>query len=269
MSLIASIQMISTPRCADNLASVERLLLQAKNAGAKIALLPENFAMMAQEDAAVLSIKERLGEGPIQEFLSQQARKLGLWIIAGTIPIASEDPSKVYAACLIYDAAGERVARYDKIHLFDVELENEESYKESATMMAGSQPLVVETPFARIGIAICYDLRFPEMFRYLIDQGAELIAVMAAFTASTGAAHWECLLRARAIENLCYIAASNQGGLHENGRETFGNSMIIDPWGQIKSQVEQGEAVITAQIDRTSMQQTRKTFPCLQHRKIS
>ena len=269
MSIIASIQMVSTTRRADNLAEVECLLLQAKQAGAELALLPENFPMMAQEDAGVLNIKESIGQGPIQDFLSQQARKHAMWIVAGTIPIVSEDPEKVYAACLIYDAQGERIARYDKIHLFDVELEGDESYRESATMMAGSQPLVIDTPFARLGIAICYDLRFPEMFRYLIDQGAELIAVMAAFTATTGEAHWECLLRARAIENLCYIAASNQGGLHENGRETFGNSMIIDPWGRVRGRLEKGSGVVTAEIDIASMQQTRNSFPCLQHRKIS
>jgi len=269
MSIIASIQMISGTRCSDNLAEVERLLLEAKQQGAELALLPENFPMMAQEDAGVLSIKESIGQGPIQDFLSQQAKKHAMWIVAGTLPITSDDPEKVYAACLIYDAHGERVARYDKIHLFDVDLENDESYKESATMMAGSQPLVIDTPFARIGIAVCYDLRFTEMFRCLIDQGAELIAVMAAFTATTGEAHWECLLRARAIENLCYVAASNQGGLHENGRETYGNSMIIDPWGRLQSRIGQGAGVIVAEIDTAALHQTRKSFPCLQHRKFS
>jgi len=204
----------------------------------------------------------------MQTFLSEQARKHQIWIVGGTIPIWYDDPNKIIAACILYNAQGEVVARYEKIHLFDVELGNDESYKESETIASGSKVVVADTPFGKLGLAICYDLRFPELFRHLIDKGAEIIAIPSAFTATTGRAHWEVLVRARAIENLCYVIAADQGGYHLSGRNTFGDSMIVDPWGNVLNRLSQGAGVVVADIDIERMKKTRRTFPCLQHRKL-
>lgn len=270
-SKVAAIQMNSLASVEANLASARELLERARAGGVKLAALPENFAIMGRKEADKLAVAETLGEGPIQSFLSRCARELDLWIIAGTIPIRSETrPGKVAAANLVFDNAGRLAARYDKIHLFDVDLpDREERYRESATIAAGSAPTVVATPFGRIGLAVCYDVRFPELFRHLQAQGAEILCLPAAFTAATGRAHWETLVRARAIENLCYVIAPAQSGMHENGRETWGDSMVVDPWGQVLDRVgEVGAALAVAEIDLTLQKQLRERFPSLNHRRF-
>ena len=270
MTKIAAIQMASGTNVSANLIEVSRQILSAAQAGAKLIVLPENFAIMGLQDTDQVKIAENDGVGPIQDFLSEQAKNNKVWLIAGTIPLKSDDENKIYAASLVYNDNGERVSRYDKIHLFDVHLEaTSETYKESETIDAGNQAIVVDTPFGKIGLAICYDLRFPELFRQLALQDAEIIVLPAAFTAITGKAHWEVLLRARAIENLCYLVASAQGGYHVNGRETYGNSMIVDPWGVILDELPQGSGYVIADVDLENVKTIRRNFPALQHRKIS
>ena len=269
MSRVAAIQMASGPNVGANLIEVKRLIAIAVDADADLIVLPENFAIMGLTEEDKVALAEKEGDGPIQTFLSQQAKDNGVWIVGGTIPLACADDNKVRAACLLFDAAGKQVARYDKIHLFDVMLEeNKESYIESETIEAGDSCVVVDTPFGRLGLAICYDLRFPELFRTLLDQGVEIIAVPSAFTAITGRAHWETLVRARAIENLSYMIAAAQGGYHVNGRETYGNSMIVDPWGTVLDRLPNGSGVITAEIDPVRLAQTRQNFPAISHRKL-
>ncbi|MCK5723389.1 MAG: carbon-nitrogen hydrolase family protein [Gammaproteobacteria bacterium] len=270
MTKIAAIQMASGTNVSANLIEVSRQILSAAQAGAKLIVLPENFAIMGLQDTDQVKIAENDGIGPIQDFLSEQAKKNKVWLIAGTIPLKADDEDKIYAASLVYNDNGERVSRYDKIHLFDVHLEaTSETYKESETIAAGNQAIVVDTPFGKIGLAICYDLRFPELFRQLALQDAEIIVLPAAFTAITGKAHWEVLIRARAIENLCYLVASAQGGYHVNGRETHGDSMIVDPWGSILDHLPQGSGYVIAEVELENVKSIRKNFPALQHRKIS
>ena len=266
MSTVAAIQMASAPQTDANLLEAGRLIQLAKEQGAELIVLPENFPIMGMEETDKVKIRERFNDGPIQNFLRDQAKRHKLWIVGGTIPLECDDPNKILAACMLYNSDGEVVARYDKIHLFDVELEGEESYKESETIAAGNELVVVDTPFGRLGLAVCYDLRFPELFRALIDRGAEIIALPAAFTATTGQAHWECLVRARAIENLCYMIAANQGGYHKNGRNTYGDSMIVGPWGNVLNRLSRGAGVVIANVDVEQMHNTRRTFPCLDHR---
>ncbi len=230
--------------------------------GAQLVLLPENFALMGRDEKAKLAIMEMDGDGPIQSWLAAQAQRFGLWLIGGSIPLAAPD-GRCYAACLAFNPAGQRQARYDKIHLFDVDLAGGESYRESRTIAPGRTPVAVTTPWGQLGLSICYDLRFPELYRCY--AGAELLAVPSAFTQQTGAAHWECLLRARAIENQAYVLAADQGGLHQNGRQTFGGSMIIDPWGQVLARLDQGEGVALAQVDMEFLQRCRSNLPALQH----
>jgi predicted amidohydrolase len=216
-------------------------------------------------------VGEALGEGPIQAFLGHCARELGMWIVGGTIPIRdATDPGRVAAASLVFDERGRCAARYDKIHLFDVDIPGrEERYRESATVVAGAQPMVTTTPLGRLGMAVCYDVRFPELFRLLQDQGAEVFSLPSAFTAPTGRAHWELLVRARAVENLCYVLAPAQSGMHDNGRETYGDSMIVDPWGHVIARVaEAGPGLAVAEIDRTLQHELRGRFPALSHRKL-
>ncbi len=264
-----AVQMASGTNIRANLSEAEKHIHKASEAGAKLVVLPENFAFMGMHDSDQLEIAEIEAEGPVQAFLSEQAKKHAIWLVGGTLPLKSEDTGKVYSACLVFNDKGEQVARYNKIHLFDVSLaEHNETYHESEYVMAGDTPLLVETPFARIGVAICYDLRFPELFRRLVNMGAEVIVVPSAFTAITGAAHWEVLLRARAIENLSYIVAADQGGYHVNGRETHGDSMIVNPWGDILQRLEHGTGVVTAEIDIDSLKHLRQTFPVLEHRKM-
>jgi len=269
MNKIAAIQMASGSNVSANLIEVEREIRKASEAGAGLIVLPENFSMMGHVDADQIEVAEEEGDSPVQHFLSEQAKKYNVWLIAGTIPIKSSNEKKVYAACLIYNNQGQFIKRYNKIHLFDVYLESHgETYIESETFEAGEEVVVVETPFGKVGLAICYDLRFPELFRKLVQMGSEIIVVPSAFTAVTGKAHWEVLLRARAIENLCYIVAPNQGGYHVNGRETYGHSMIVDPWGGILDILPQGAGYVIADIDIGNVKKLRKNFPVLGHRKI-
>lgn len=269
MAFIAALQMASGPQVQANLMEAERLLKEAYERGATLAVLPESFAIMSLQPSDQVKVAEAFGEGPIQAFLSQQAKKYGMWIIAGTIPLRSIDPTRVYAASILYNGQGEVVARYDKIHMFDVTLsENGEVHTESQTTMPGHQPVVVDTPCGRIGMSVCYDLRFPELYRQLSAQGAQLLVVPAAFTDVTGRAHWEVLLRARAIENMCYVVAPGQGGYHVNGRTTYGHSMIIDYWGRVRAVRDKGPGIVMTDIDLEGQESTRKTFPVLSHRRL-
>jgi len=265
---VAAIQMASGSNVNANLNEAARLILEAVNMGAKLIILPENFALMAIHPADSLKIGETPGQGPLQDFLSQQAARHGVWLVGGTIPLATTNQYKHCASALLFDHTGQCVARYDKMHLFDVTVTSEEHYCESETIESGSQVIVADTPYGRLGLAICYDLRFPELFRYMLQEGVELIAVPSAFTAVTGRAHWEVLVRARAIENLCYLIAANQGGYHVNGRETYGDSMIIDPWGVVLTRLNRGAGVICADIDKDKQLTTRRNFPVHEHRKI-
>jgi nitrilase len=263
----AALQMTSGQDVQANLAQA-RLLLEEAHAGeAHLAVLPENFAFMGMHDADKLAVGEAEGSGPIQDFLAETAQRLKLWVIAGTVPLKVAGDARVAAASLVYDAAGRGVARYDKIHLFDVELpERAESYRESANIAPGSTPVVVDTPIGCVGLAVCYDVRFPELFRNLSAAGAEVLVLPSAFTAPTGRAHWETLLRARAIENLCHMIAPAQSGFHPNGRETYGDSMIIDHWGRILARLPRGRGCVIAEINLVRQAQARKSFPALAHR---
>lgn len=266
---IAAIQLASGPNVTANLAETERLIAEATENGAGLVVLPENFAFMGSREQDLLSLREQDGDGPLQAFLAQTARRFGVWLVGGTLPLGSARENRVRSACLLIDDQGRRVARYDKMHLFDVQLlDGDERYAESSVIDAGDQVVVADSPFGRLGLAVCYDLRFPELFRSMLDQGVELIAMPAAFTAITGKAHWEVLTRARAIENLCYLVAAAQGGFHVNGRETHGHSLILDPWGTIMAQVPRGSGTISAVLDRDYQATLRRTFPTLSHRRI-
>jgi deaminated glutathione amidase len=267
MPAIAAIQMTSGPDVPANLEEARALLEEAAGREARLAALPENFAFMGLSDADKRRVAEDDGRGPIQDFLAATARRLGMWIVAGTVPLRGGGDGRVAAACLVYDCAGERCARYDKIHLFDVHVPGrEESYRESANVAPGSIPVVVPTPVGRLGLSVCYDVRFPELYRSLSAAGAELLAVPSAFTEPTGRAHWEPLLRARAIENLCFVLAPAQSGFHANGRETYGDSMIIDHWGRVLERLPRGRGCITAQIDLERQRRDRGSLPSLNHR---
>ncbi len=268
-SRIAVLQMASGPKVDANLLECERLVAEAAVAGAGLVVLPENFAFMGKAQGDQLRLREADGEGPLQAFLQRLARDHGVWLVGGTLPLAAEAPDRVRAACLVFDHRGRRVARYDKIHLFDVDLpEGEERYTESAVIEPGDEVVVVESPFGRLGLAVCYDLRFPELFRAMLDRGVDLVALPAAFTAVTGKAHWEVLVRARAIENLVCVAAAAQGGYHINGRETHGQSMIVDPWGRVLAGVARGNGTATAVLDRAYQAAVRRSFPALEHRRL-
>ena len=269
MSVVAAVQMASGPNVKANLEEAEKLIKTAVQQDAELVVLPENFAIMGLSEMDKVAIAETAGEGPIQQFLSQQARKHGVWIVGGTIPLESRVTGKVYSASLLCNDSGDVVARYDKIHLFDVVLEDSnESYNESETIESGDDIVVVDTPFGKLGMAVCYDLRFPELFRAMADVGMEICVLPSAFTSLTGRAHWESLLRARAIENLCYMVAPDQGGYHKNGRETYGDSMIIDPWGVVLNRLPHGTGVVVSDIDLEKLRKTRKNFPALQHKRL-
>ena len=270
MSRVAAIQMASGPNVNANLLEAARLIKKAVEAGAKLVVLPENFAIMGMNEADKVDIREEDGKGPIQEFLAEQAARHGIWLVGGTIPLAASDANHVYAACLLFDDKGKRIARYDKIHLFDVQItESDERYNESATIEPGNDIVVVDTPFGKLGLAVCYDLRFPGLFRRMIDEGVEIFAMPSAFTAITGRAHWDVLVRARAIENTCFMIASAQGGYHANGRETYGHSMIVDPWGLVLDNLSRGSGFVVADIDLGRLRDLRRTFPVLEHRKLA
>jgi predicted amidohydrolase len=269
MGKVAAIQMTSSHIVADNLAAAGELLREAKDLGCEIACLPENFSFIGLRDADKLQVAEPDREGPVQSFLSDTARKLKMWILGGTIVIRGDDERRVANASLLIDAAGKRVARYDKIHLFDVTIPGrDEQYRESTHVTPGRQPVVADTPVGKLGLSVCYDMRFPELYRELVSKGAEWLAMPAAFTVPTGRAHWETLLRARAIENLCYVVAPAQTGTHTSGRETYGDSVIVDYWGQVLSRLAKGTGVITAEIDLAKEAETRTRFPALDNRQL-
>ena len=269
MSIAAAIQMASGPNVQANLAETEKLIRTAVQQDAELVVLPENYAIMGLKESDKVAIAEQYGDGPMQQFMAEQARKHGIWLVGGTIPIRSDEPGKVYSTSLLYNSDGEMVARYDKIHLFDVTIEaSMESYTESETITPGEQVVVVDTPFGKLGMAVCYDLRFPELFRAMVDAGMEICVLPSAFTSLTGTAHWEPLLRARAIENLCYMVAAAQGGYHINGRETHGDSMIIDPWGVILNRLPHGTGVVVSNLDMEMLNRTRHNFPSLQHKRL-
>jgi len=270
MSKLAAIQMSSGPNIQANLDEAAKLIEQAASQGAELIVLPENFSQMPMDDNERVSNAEKIGDGRVQTFLSVQSEKHGAWIVGGTIPISSDEEGKAYSSSLLYNNLGEQVDRYDKIHMFDVLIEeNNETYNESATTVAGDKAVVVDTPFGKLGLSVCYDLRFPELYRTMVDKGMEICAIPSAFTAFTGQSHWEPLIRARAIENQCYVIASAQGGYHVNNRQTYGHSMIVNPWGNILGSVGTGPGVVITELDRSVLDTTRSKFQVLNHRKLN
>ena len=262
---VAAVQMVSSHEPERNLADAGELIAEAARLGARLVGLPEYFCLMGMREGDKVAIREADGDGPIQAFLSQAAARHGIWLVGGTAPLASADVGRVRNACLVYDNQGRRVARYDKIHLFGFQ-NGTERYDESATIEAGNTPVSLQSPFGKLGLSVCYDLRFPELYRALAP--VDIIFVPSAFTATTGRAHWETLLRARAIENLAYVVAPAQGGLHSNRRSTWGHTMIIDPWGEILASRDQGTGVVIAEIDLAKNAEVRASLPALEHRTI-
>lgn len=261
--------MASGPNVDSNLIEAARLIAEAAEMDAELVCLPENFAIMGNTEQDKVKLREAEGEGKVQQFLSEQAKKHGIWIVGGTIALNGADDNKVKSATLVYDNEGKQVARYDKIHLFDVRLEeSDETYNESETIEHGNDFVVVDSPFGKLGLAICYDLRFPELFRSMVREGAEILIIPSAFTAITGKSHWDVLVRARAIENLSYVIASAQGGYHANGRQTYGHSMIVDPWGSVLNVMTSGSGVVVSEIDLDYLRRTRQNFPVLEHRRV-
>ena len=260
---VAAIQMISTPRVEENLRTAGALVAEVAAQGADLVALPEYFPLMGRRDTDKLAVREPEGQGPIQDFLAETACKHGLWVVGGSIPLAASVTDKVLNSCLVFNPQGVRVARYDKIHLFGFQ-KGEERYNESATIEPGRQPVTFDAPFGRVGLSICYDLRFPELFRVL--GAVDLLVLPAAFTEETGRAHWEILLRARAIENQCYVLAIGQGGVHENRRETHGNSMLIDPWGEVVARRDKGAGLVIGELDHARIAEVRGSLPALTHR---
>ena len=260
---IAAVQMVSAPQTAPNLEAAARLIAQAATEGARLVVLPEYFCLLGERDTDKVAIRETDGQGPLQEFLAGQAARHRIWLVGGTVPLACDRPSRVRNACLVYDPSGQRRARYDKIHLFGFQ-RGAEKFDEAATIEAARTPVVVDVDGWRIGLSICYDLRFPELYRTLAP--VDLIVVPSAFTYTTGAAHWETLLRARAIENQCYVLAPAQGGRHPNGRRTWGHSMLVDPWGEVLAVLAEGEGVVAGAIERERIEEVRRILPALRHR---
>lgn len=260
---VAAIQMVSAASVDANLTTAAGLIAQAAAGGAQLVLLPEYFCLMGHADSDKVGIREPDGDGPIQRFLAEQARLQGIWLVGGTVPLACDDPARVYNTTLVYGPDGARLARYDKIHLFGFRREAE-AYDESASIVPGTTPVAFDAPCGRVGLSVCYDLRFPELYRALGE--VSLILVPAAFTYTTGRAHWEVLLRARAIENQCYVLASAQGGVHANGRRTWGHSMLIDPWGDILEVHEEGVGLVVGAVDPARLREVREALPALRHR---
>jgi predicted amidohydrolase len=270
---VAAIQIVSTGSLTDNLAQAGQLLAQAAQAGAELAVLPEYFCLIGQHDTDKLAVQEAFGSGPIQQFLADTARTLGLWLVAGTLPISGAQADRVYNSSLVFNPQGACVARYDKIHLFRFDI-GVERYDESRVLDRGATPTRFALPSRdghlwQIGLSVCYDLRFAELYRQYAQDGVDLILVPSAFTHTTGKAHWEVLLRARAIENLAFVAAAAQGGTHPGGRSTWGQSMLVDPWGLVLAEQAQGPGVVLADLDPQTLVQRRTQLPSLQHRVLS
>jgi nitrilase len=271
---IAALQMVSTPDLGRNLEAAARLAAEAASAGAGLVALPEYFCLMGKGDRDKLALAERPGGGPIQQALSALAREHGLWVVGGSLPVATDPdaqagaaPDRVLNRCCVFGPDGREAAHYDKLHLFAFD-NGRESYDEGRTLAAGSEPVAVACGALRVGLSICYDLRFPELYRALMDPPCDLIVVPAAFTYTTGRAHWELLLRARAVENQCYVLAAAQGGTHENGRRTWGHSMVIDPWGEVLACHAEGEGVVIAELDPARIAEVRRQLPALAHRRL-
>ncbi|HEY0846065.1 MAG TPA: carbon-nitrogen hydrolase family protein [Noviherbaspirillum sp.] len=262
---IAAVQMVSTPDVEENFKAARRLVGEATRQGAQLVLLPEYWPVMGMKESDKLAHAEQLDAGPIQEFMSGIAREHQIWLIGGTLPMVSPESGKVLNTMMVYDPDGRHVIRYDKIHLFSF-TKGEESYDESRTIVHGTKVATFESPFGRVGLSVCYDLRFPELYRAMGD--CTLIVMPAAFTYTTGRAHWEILLRARAIENQCYVLAAAQGGNHPNGRRTWGHSMLVDPWGEVRAVLPEGEGVVIGEIDPLHLQRVRESLPALKHRKL-
>jgi predicted amidohydrolase len=267
---IAAVQMTSGNDVNENLKTAKKFIAEAAGNGANLVVLPEMFATMALSNELKVKLREDAGGGQIQDFLSAAAREYGIWLVGGTIPLtASHDNTRARAACLIFDDKGCEIARYDKVHLFDAHLRpSQEDYSESKTTEPGDKIVVVNTPFGKLGLAVCYDVRFPELFRRMHAQDVEIIALPTAFTYTTGAAHWDVLVRARAIENLAYLVAACQTGTHPNNRKTYGHSMIVNPWGEVLVSLPEGEGVVSADINRDYLRELRQDFPVLLHRKL-
>ena len=263
---VAALQMASGPNVAGNLSEARRLIENAVAQGARLVVLPEFFSIMGMKDADMVAAREQPGSGVMQNFLAEMARKHSIWVVGGSIPLVANAPNKIRNTCLVFDELGKQVARYDKIHLFNLDLGNEH-YHEANTIEAGNQVVVVDSPFGRIGLAICYDLRFPELFRAM--KNADIVVLPSAFTATTGKMHWETLVRARAIENLTYVIAAAQGGYHVNGRETHGHSMIVDPWGRVLDELPRGSGVVLAEVNPSYQASLRASLPALTHRTLA
>ena len=266
---VAAIQMVSGTRLQSNLERAAALLAEAATAGAELAVLPEYFCLLGQRDTDKLQIQEALGHGPIQDFLACSARQLNLWIVGGTLPLTVGDGSRVRNSTLVFDPTGACVARYDKIHLFRFD-NGQERFDESRVLEPGTEPVLFDLRARdgqrwRIGLSICYDLRFPELYRRYAAQGADVLLVPSAFTHTTGQAHWELLLRARAVENLAYVLAPAQGGLHDNGRRTWGHSLLVDPWGTVLAEHAEGESVVLGTLDAARLALCRSQLPALAH----
>ncbi|WP_069707108.1 carbon-nitrogen hydrolase family protein [Burkholderia seminalis] len=263
---VAALQMVSTPDVTRNLAEAGRLIAEAAGDGAQLVLLPEYFCFMGHRDTDKLALAEPYRDGPIQRFLADAARRHGIWVIGGTLPLKAPEPDRVLNTTLVFDPSGSEAARYDKIHLFNFE-KGDESFDEARTIRAGDTVVAFDAPFGRVGLSVCYDLRFPELYRRMGD--CALIVVPSAFTYTTGRAHWETLLRARAVENQCYVLAAAQGGKHENGRRTWGHSMLIDPWGEIVAVSDVGASVVPGTIDPQRIAEVRQSLPAWRHRVLT
>ena len=263
---IAALQMVSTPSVERNLDAACGLVERAVAEGAELLVLPEYFCLMGKGDRDKLAVAEAPGVGPIQSMLAEAARRHRVWLVGGTLPLTSGEEGRVMNANLVFSPTGEQVARYDKIHLFRYD-NGREQYDEGRTLRAGSAPVAFDAAGWRVGLSICYDLRFPELYRALMTPPCDLLSVPSAFTHPTGSAHWEVLLRARAIENQCYVIAAAQGGRHENGRRTFGRSLIVDPWGEIVAMLPEGAGVVTGEMRRERIAEVRAQLPALDHRR--
>lgn len=262
---LAAAQMNTSDDWQANLATAERLVTEAAGAGAQLVALPEFFPIISKDLEAKLALAEEEGQGPLQEALSALAARLGIWLVAGSLPLKSYVADKMTNTCLVYGPDGRQVVRYDKIHLFGFQKDGE-SYNESETLVAGNQPAIFDTPFGRVGLAICYDLRFPELFRALDE--VDLLVVPSAFTVPTGQAHWELLLRARAVENQCYVLAPAQVGKHADGRKTWGHTMLIDPWGEVLACLPEGEGLVSGELSAQRLAEVRRQLPALNHRRL-